>query len=97
MIDEANRLEPDLVLFSGDLIEDEAAVEWIEPVLGRVKARVGKLAILGNHDLLYGPEAIERAIESAGFSFIDGRWTTLESGGRMIAFRRHIGPVGTGA
>ncbi|HEU5115535.1 MAG TPA: metallophosphoesterase, partial [Isosphaeraceae bacterium] len=59
VMDEANRLEPDLVLFSGDLIEDESAVEWIEPVLGRLRARVGKLAILGNHDLLYGPEAIE--------------------------------------
>jgi predicted MPP superfamily phosphohydrolase len=93
-VDEANRLDPDLVLFTGDLVEDESAIEWVEPILGRLSARVGKLAILGNHDLLYGPDAIMRAVESAGFEDVDGRWSIREAGGRTIALGGTSAPWG---
>lgn len=50
-IDLINREEPDLILFTGDLVNDFA--EEAEPFIaevGRLKARMGKFSILGNHD-----------------------------------------------
>jgi predicted MPP superfamily phosphohydrolase len=43
--------DPDLVLFSGDLVNDRAEeVEPYKDVLGKLKGRLGKFASLGNHD-----------------------------------------------
>ncbi len=50
-VDLINAEEPDLILFTGDLVNDFA--EEAEPFiaeLGRLKARIGKFSILGNHD-----------------------------------------------
>ncbi|MBK6832605.1 MAG: metallophosphoesterase [Flavobacteriales bacterium] len=50
-IDLINAEEPDLILFTGDLVNDYA--EEAEPFIaemGRLKARIGKFSILGNHD-----------------------------------------------
>lgn len=94
VVDQANRLDPDLVLFTGDLVEHKSAIEWVEPVLGRLTAKIGKLAILGNHDLLYGLEAVKRAVEAAGFEDVDGRWSVREASGRTVAVGGTSAPWG---
>lgn len=42
---------PDLVIVSGDIIDHDACLPWIEPVLGRLHAPLGCCFVLGNHDL----------------------------------------------
>lgn len=50
-IDLINAEEPDLILFTGDLVNDYAdEAERFIPVLSQLKARLGKYSILGNHD-----------------------------------------------
>jgi predicted MPP superfamily phosphohydrolase len=46
-----NAMEPDLILFTGDLVNTLAkeAEPWIEAFAG-LKARLGKYSIMGNHD-----------------------------------------------
>ncbi|MBN2611959.1 MAG: metallophosphoesterase [Bacteroidales bacterium] len=46
-----NSQQPDLILFTGDLVNNfsEEASGW-PPILGLMKARYGKYSILGNHD-----------------------------------------------
>lgn len=46
-----NSLSPDVVLFTGDLVNNDAAEMdgWI-PVYKKIKAKVGKFSVLGNHD-----------------------------------------------
>lgn len=46
-----NDLQPDLILFTGDLVNDLAdeAEPWV-PYFQQLKARYGKYSILGNHD-----------------------------------------------
>lgn len=46
-----NAEAPDLILFTGDLVNDfsEEADPWIDQLSG-LKARIGKFSILGNHD-----------------------------------------------
>ncbi|MEA2062343.1 MAG: metallophosphoesterase [Gemmatimonadota bacterium] len=43
----------DLVFITGDLIENDSGIEPLATVLGRLRARYGKYAVLGNHDYLY--------------------------------------------
>jgi predicted MPP superfamily phosphohydrolase len=50
-IDMINALEPDVVCFTGDMVNNYAAEldGWI-PMLSQIKARYGKYSVLGNHD-----------------------------------------------
>lgn len=50
-IDQINGLKADLVLFTGDLVNNIAAeMHGWEPVFNRIEAKRGKYSILGNHD-----------------------------------------------
>lgn len=46
-----NAEEPDLILFTGDLVNDynEEALPWLD-TLKELRARIGKFSVLGNHD-----------------------------------------------
>ena len=50
-VDLINEQDPDLILFTGDLVNDysEEVEPWLETLSG-LKARLGKYSILGNHD-----------------------------------------------
>jgi predicted MPP superfamily phosphohydrolase len=63
VVDLANRLEPDVVALTGDYVT--MSPSYIGPVaraLGRLRARWGVFAVLGNHDFQVGPEAITEAL-----------------------------------
>ena len=50
-VDKINKVEPDLILFTGDIVNNfYQEITGFEDQLGRLKARSGKFAILGNHD-----------------------------------------------
>jgi predicted MPP superfamily phosphohydrolase len=75
----------DLLVVTGDLLEDDATLEWIEPLLGRLEARLGKFAILGNHDRDHHPHLIDAELSRAGFEMLDGKWISLECDGAVLA------------
>ncbi|MDE7159297.1 MAG: metallophosphoesterase [Muribaculaceae bacterium] len=51
IVDRVNSLDPDLIVFTGDLVNsDPAEVEEFVGELSRLKARDGVLSVLGNHD-----------------------------------------------
>lgn len=85
VIDACRGWDADLVVITGDIVEDDAAVEWIEPVLAPLEARVAKLAILGNHDEDHRPADVLSELARAGFETLDGQWTTVEADGATIA------------
>jgi predicted MPP superfamily phosphohydrolase len=93
--DEAARHEADLVLLTGDLLDDDACLEWIEPVLGRLRGRLGTYAILGNHDILHQPDRIAAELGRAGYTVLDGRWECLDRDGAAIAIGGTWEPWGT--
>ena len=77
--------QPDLVCVTGDFLDDDDAISWIQPVLGPLTAKYGKLAILGNHDYRHDFRAIRRELRAAGFTTLEGRWTTIDTeGGRLV-------------
>jgi predicted MPP superfamily phosphohydrolase len=82
--DEAAAWDADLVVCTGDLVDHDDTHEWVEPVLGRVRGRLGTYAILGNHDFAHQPAMVQEAIARAGFTDLEGRWTSREiDGGRL--------------
>lgn len=51
LIDEVNALDPDIVVFSGDMVNSRAEemTAWIDK-LSQIEAKSGKFAVTGNHD-----------------------------------------------
>jgi len=83
--DEAASWDSDLVLFTGDLVDEEEAVEWVVPILSRVKGKLGSFAILGNHDLQHQPDRLRRLVKDAGFTDLEAGWATVTTGGKTVA------------
>ncbi len=94
VVDACRGWEADLVVLTGDIIEDDAVIAWIEPSLAPLEARLGKLAILGNHDEDHQPAAIVAELARAGFETLEGRWTTLDADGATIAIGGTSAPWG---
>ncbi len=97
-IDLINRQESDVILFTGDMVNNKAEEmkPWAE-LFGTLRARDGKYSVLGNHD--YGdytgwpsPEAKEKNLDdlkglqkSMGFDLLLNEHRFLEKDGKRIA------------
>lgn len=86
VVDKINRLDPDIIVFTGDYVNNFAEeADKFTPLLKRLKAKYGKFGVLGNHD--YGeyypwPDVVamkqnlERTRElykASGFVLLDNR------------------------
>ena len=61
----ANRLDPDLVALTGDYVTASPSYIWpVAQALGRLRARRGVFAVLGNHDFQVEPGEITRALRA---------------------------------
>jgi len=50
VVEQVNRLQPDLVAITGDLVERNECLDWLPDTLGRLRATNGVYFVLGNHD-----------------------------------------------
>jgi len=71
VVDQINALSPDIVIAAGDFIGDNwvgksYSVDQAIAPLGRLKARLGVYAVLGNNDYSAGASDITSALERAG-------------------------------
>ena len=94
VIDEAAGWDADLVLFTGDLLDDSATRDWIVPVLSRLNGRLGTFAILGNHDVEHDPLYLLKELDKAGYTDLEGKWDTVEHNGMTIALAGTSAPWG---
>lgn len=75
IIENLNDILPDYLLFTGDLIDCFEASPWLKdmlpPYLRQMKARYGKIAVYGNHDIGGGAKHVYRSImEEGGFQVL---------------------------
>ncbi|WML35586.1 metallophosphoesterase [Clostridium sp. OS1-26] len=74
MVEEVNELNPDIVLFCGDIIDDDTNTfieEHMEESFKKIKSRYGVYAVLGNHEYIGGDiEKIEKAYKDAGIKLL---------------------------
>jgi predicted MPP superfamily phosphohydrolase len=85
VFEEASSLESDLHLFTGDLVDDDGAVDWVVPLMSRLRGRVGSFAVLGNHDVDHQPEKLLRALEESGYTPVEGRCSSVSVAGATVA------------
>lgn len=94
VIDACHGWRADVVVMTGDLVEDDETISWVEPLLSPLEARLGKFAILGNHDNEHQPHAIAGELGRAGFEMLEGLWTTLDLDGATLAIGGTSAPWG---
>jgi hypothetical protein len=80
-IEKVNELKPDLVFFTGDLVT--SGTRYIEVgarFMGRLQARLGTYACLGDHDIWADRELVVRALKQQGIPLIENRNISIPVG-----------------
>ncbi len=96
IVERVNALHPDLVLLLGDYAgghasEAERSGREQQEVLGGIatfaalRAPLGVVGVMGNHDSWYGRQAIARAMEEAGIATLWNRNVMISRDGRGFA------------
>lgn len=73
MVDEINKLQPDLIVFPGDIIDDTDVYfdkYQIAAILSKLKAPLGVYGTIGNHDLRGGRESFLNNMKESGISIL---------------------------
>lgn len=91
IVKKINKESPDIVIFGGDLLDNYARdresidLEYLKSELAKIKTRIGKYAVWGNHD--YGGGAVriyEDFMTSSGFEILDNMSIELKEYGIKI-------------
>lgn len=79
IVNKVNQLNPDIVVLTGDLIDERISYDKEELInqLKQIKAKLGKYAISGNHDLPI--EDYNYLINESGFKNIDNTYELIYS------------------
>lgn len=89
LVDTINSHNADIVIFTGDLIDDPTHYphsEEIIAILSQIKAPIGKYSIYGNHDHGgYGSELYKSIMDQSNFTMLQNAndFITLHSGEKM--------------
>ncbi len=90
IVNQINRLNPDIIVFTGDLIDEPnsyPAVHQIAPILKRLRADFGKYAIYGNHDHGgYGTDIYRNILQNAEFHLLQNEKKEIQliDGSKLI-------------
>jgi uncharacterized protein len=87
IVETMNSLQPDLVLFPGDIVDEDLGPvirENLGESLRSVRARYGVFAITGNHEYIGGAEAACRYLQEHGITMLRDSTATLPNGVQLI-------------
>lgn len=56
LVEQVNKLKPDIVIFTGDSVNSPEAVNIFRSTIRALKAKLGKVAVSGNFDVSFGPD-----------------------------------------
>ncbi|MEK4127216.1 metallophosphoesterase [Anoxybacillus sp. FSL W8-0382] len=89
VVEQINALDPHLICFTGDLLDEPNKYEHVETIttlLKQLHAPLGKFCIYGNHDHGgYGTDIYKRMMTASGFRLLVNEWVTIERGHERIA------------
>ncbi len=82
---QANRLEPDIIALTGDFVTySKRNIGPAAELLGRLRARYGVYAVLGNHDFRVDATAITDALRREHIDVLRNRHVALWFGGESV-------------
>ena len=81
----ANKLQPDLIVLTGDFVWriHEAAFE-IAPLLAKLNARYGVYSVMGNHDYWLDIHALQAAFDASGLPVLYNQGLAIGVGDAVI-------------
>lgn len=74
----ARETRPDLIVFTGDLLDNMRFLDWLPSTIGRLEAPLGCYFILGNHDWDLDPDLIRLRMTELGWHDLAGRTVRIE-------------------
>lgn len=82
LVDEINRLKPDIVFFTGDLIDtdstpNEKNKEKLINYLKEINSKYGKYAIIGNHDYDNHLDLVDEIYEKSNFKLLQNEYDII--------------------
>ncbi len=84
IVETVNAQKPDLVLLLGDYVADgyykAVPPEVVAPILGRLSARHGVFAVLGEHDWRTGDTSVQNALKQAGIKVLHNQAMAVRPG-----------------
>ncbi len=98
LVELANEFEPDIVFITGDLLDTDRCIDWIESTFGRLKAKHGCYFILGNHDLfVVDQQKYLQTLAVHGCVRVDQGWTSISIGNATLQIAGNELPWYSGA
>lgn len=81
MSQKVQSLSPDIVVMGGDLVVDLGAPITDLASIQTIRASLGKLYVMGNHDLVDDPQFIRTSLEKWGYVCVEDKTVRLEKDG----------------
>ena len=89
LVEKTNRLEPDLIIFTGDLFDNYSQYskkDEVQESLSYLQATYGKIAVWGNRDYGGGAERIyQDLMENAGFIVLSNEVISIEIDNKVLS------------
>ncbi|MHB0936958.1 MAG: metallophosphoesterase [Armatimonadota bacterium] len=80
----ANDFDPDLVLLTGDYVNQTGSIKDCARLLSGLHARYGAVAVLGNHDYWTDHAAITRELRAAGITVLNNEAVSIQRGASRL-------------
>ena len=82
IVDEINLINPDIVVFTGDLIDRDVTLSDkdfndLTNILSKINSKYGKYAIMGNHDIDYDIDKVINIYKSSNFKYLDNDYDII--------------------
>lgn len=86
LVEEVNSLDPDVLILGGDYVGGRTnGAKTFYGRAGQFSARLGKFAVLGNHDNWEGSEEARRGLDEAGFTLLENESARVTVGEASLA------------
>lgn len=100
IIEEINLINPDIVVFTGDLIDKDMVIndsdyDYLTKAFKRINSKYGKFSILGNHDYDEMDKVID-VFNNSGFKYLENSYEIIYNERNEKIFIGGIGNVSYG-
>lgn len=97
IVNEINLINPDIVVFTGDLIDKDVSLSdkdyvTLGNILDEIDAKYGKYAVLGNHDYK-GKDNVINVFDNSGFKYLENEYEIIYNQNNEQIFIGGIGNV----
>lgn len=98
IINEINTINPDIVVFTGDLVDKDVNLtdsdyKNLTNSLKKIKAKYGKYAVLGNHDIEKDKNEIIKVFNDSDFKYLENSYDIIYNQKKEKIFIGGIGNV----